>query len=167
MGIDASYAIKPQALEKMSSDLSALGVTFGSYESDAFITCEGRVLTQVVEVLKNKHAFDAFVDLCGVDLYPNTPRFQVVIHLYSTAHKHRIRLKVSVPQNGLTVPSITSFWKGANWQERECYDMYGIVFEGHPNLERILSAPGTEVFAQRKDYALIGERPKIRPEHKA
>ena len=120
---------------------------------------KGQDLHAVVDELQSESfGFNAFVDLCGVDYLDKSPRFEVVIHLYSPKHKGRIRIRVMVPDVDLSIPSITSYWKGANWQEREAFDMYGIKFKGHPKLERILSPPGSDVFAQRKDYPLIGGR---------
>lgn len=135
-------------------------VASGEFQGDFWIKVDGKNLLPVIQFLKedNQAYFDSFVDLCGVDYLTTKPRFESVIHLYSSQNKQRIRIRTLVDDKTLTVPSITNFWKGADWQERESYDMYGIKYEGHPNLLRILSAPGTEVFAQRKDYPLKGHR---------
>ncbi len=132
------------------------------FAQDYSIVIKAEGLKDVVAFLKTKPelCFDSFVDLCGVDHLGEDIRFEVVIHLYSSIYKHRIAIRVKVPNDTLMVPSITDFFKGANWQEREAFDMYGIQFEGHPKLERILSPTGTHVFAQRKDYDLLGPRKK-------
>jgi NADH-quinone oxidoreductase subunit C len=101
-------------------------------------------------------AFDYLADLCGVDFYPREPRFQVVYHLCSTKTKLRIRLKVSLPGESPRVSSVCSTWKGADWLEREAYDMYGITFTGHPDLRRILLTPEWKGHPLRKDYPLRG-----------
>ncbi|MCX8027826.1 MAG: NADH-quinone oxidoreductase subunit C [Thermodesulfovibrionales bacterium] len=105
--------------------------------------------------------FDYLVDICGVDyLNIKKPRFEVVYHLYSMAHKHFIRIKVQVPDKENDqdkepfLDSVTDIWKGANWHERECYDMFGIVFEGHPDLRRILMPEDWIGYPLRKDYPL-------------
>lgn len=91
------------------------------------------------------------------------PRFMVVYHLYSISRKHRIRLKVPVPEEDPTIPSVTPLWKGANWFEREAYDMFGIHFEGHPDLRRILLYPEFEGHPLRKDYPVTKRQPLIGP----
>ena len=101
-------------------------------------------------------AFDYLVDLCGVDYYPREPRFQVVYHVGSMKTKARIRLKVSLPGESPRVSSVFSVWKAADWLEREAFDMYGINFDGHPDLRRILLTPEWEGYPLRKDYPLRG-----------
>ena len=142
--------------EKLGNKIVASGV----FHDDFWIQIQGENLLSVIDFLKTEEQcyFDSFVDLCGVDYLKRAPRFESVIHLYSTNNKQRIRIRTLVPDATLTVPTITNIWKGANWQERESYDMYGILYEGHPELTRILSAPGVEIFAQRKDYPLKGNR---------
>jgi NADH-quinone oxidoreductase subunit C len=84
------------------------------------------------------------------------PRFAVVYHLLSTKKNHRIRIKVFVDEDQLIVPSIHDLWKSANWFEREAYDLYGILFEGHPDLRRILTDYGFIGYPFRKDFPLSG-----------
>ncbi len=93
-------------------------------------------------------------NLCGVDYLGREPRFEVVYHLLSFEYQHRVCLKVGVPENDPTVPSLTAMWPTANWQEREAYDMFGIVFSGHPSLQRILMPEDWEGHPQRKDVPL-------------
>ena len=102
------------------------------------------------------------VDVVGADYYGNDPRFEVVYHLYSIRKKHRIRIKVRVNE-GETVPSVTSIWPGADWPEREVYDMYGIAFDGHPNMKRIYMAEDWEGYPLRKDYPLRGYKDRYNP----
>lgn len=93
-------------------------------------------------------------NLCGVDYLGRDPRFEVVYHLFSFEHFHRICLKVGLPEAAPTVATLTTLWPTANWQERETYDMFGIVFEGHPSLQRILMPDDWEGYPQRKDVPL-------------
>ena len=143
-------------LQSLGSSL----VKSGEFQNDFWIQIQSMDLLKVVEFLRSSPElqFDSFVDLCGVDYLERIPRFEVVIHLYSSVYHHRIRIRCLVSNRDLTIPSLTSFWKASNWQEREAFDMYGIQFVGHPNLQRILSPPDTSVFAQRKDYPLKGSR---------
>ncbi|KPK94511.1 MAG: hypothetical protein AMJ94_01420 [Deltaproteobacteria bacterium SM23_61] len=101
-------------------------------------------------------AFDYLVDLFGVDFHPRDPRFQVVYHLRSLKTKERLWLKVSLPAQAPRVASLTPVWKAADWLEREAFDMFGITFEGHPDLRRILLPPDWQGYPLRKDYPLRG-----------
>jgi len=108
-----------------------------------------------------QRGFDQLMDLCGVDLseYPghaaDAPRFQVVYHLLSVEHNMRLRVKVPVNERDL-VGSVVEVWPTANWFERECFDMYGILFVNHPDLRRLLTDYGFEGHPLRKDFPLTG-----------
>jgi NADH-quinone oxidoreductase subunit C len=99
--------------------------------------------------------FDFLNDLTAVDWPPRAERFDVVYGLTSIAHKQRVRVKVRAA-DGQALPSMTSLWPSANWLEREVFDMFGIRFEGHPNLRRILMPDEWQGHPQRKDYPLEG-----------
>jgi NADH-quinone oxidoreductase subunit C len=101
-------------------------------------------------------SFDYMIDLCGVDNYPQEPRFQVVYHLCAMKSRSRLRLKVSLPDEAPRIASVVSVWKAANWLEREAFDMFGITFVDHPDLRRILLTPDWEGHPLRKDYPLRG-----------
>lgn len=106
--------------------------------------------------------FDYLQDLCGVDyLGKKEKRFEVVYHLYSIKNRHMIRIKAEVSEEDCNIDSVVDIWAGANWHERECYDMFGINFNGHPDLRRILMPEDWEGYPLRKDYPLksdLGER---------
>jgi NADH/F420H2 dehydrogenase subunit C len=91
-------------------------------------------------------------DLCGADYPGRGERFEVVYHLYSVDAGKRLRLKVRLPEENPLVASVSGIWKGANWFEREAYDLFGIKFEDHPNLKRILCYNEFVGHALRKDY---------------
>jgi len=99
--------------------------------------------------------YDFLTDLCGVDLFPQRPRFEVVYLLYSMKNNQRLRLKIKVEETE-SIPSVQSIWKAANWAEREAYDLFGIMFENHPDLRRILLWDGYEGHPLRKDYPVKG-----------
>ncbi len=100
---------------------------------------------------------DYLVDLCGVDyLGKKEDRFEVVYHLYSIRHRHALRLKAEVPEKDARIDSVMPVWVGANWHERECFDLYGIVFAGHPDLRRVLLPEDWEGYPLRKDYPVKG-----------
>lgn len=105
---------------------------------------------------------DYLRDLTAVD-YPmrkGQPRFEVVYHLYSINHRHMLRLKALVPENDCSIDSVMPVWIGANWHERECFDMFGITFNGHPDLRRILMPEDWQGHPLRKDYPLKGPGPE-------
>lgn len=99
---------------------------------------------------------DYLADLCGVDYPDRKYRFEVVYNLFSIKHRHRIRLDALLQAKDPNVDSVVPVWAGANWHEREACDMYGIVFNGHPDLRRILMPEDWEGYPLRKDYPLKG-----------
>src|SRR3954465_3510851 len=89
--------------------------------------------------LKNEHGFDLLADICGADRGPEEdPRFEVNYHLFSTIHFNRLRLKVLFSEDAPKLRTVANIWKTADWHERETFDMFGVIFEGHPDLRRIL-----------------------------
>jgi NADH-quinone oxidoreductase subunit C len=105
---------------------------------------------------------DMFIDLTCVDRFGNEPRFDVVLHLYSIAKKHRIRLYGGVPEEDPTIDTLVPVWAGANWFEREAFDLYGVRFRGHPDLRRILMYPEFVGHPLRKDYPKEKRQPLVR-----
>jgi NADH-quinone oxidoreductase subunit C len=111
---------------------------------------------------------EMFIDLTGVDrlglrtFSPDAPRFDVVVHLYSVSHKHRIRLYGGCPEEDPTIDTLVSIWAGADWYEREAYDLYGVRFKGHPDLRRILMYPEFVGHPLRKDYPKEKRQPLVR-----
>jgi NADH-quinone oxidoreductase subunit C len=104
--------------------------------------------------------FDFLADLCGVDRgVEEEPRFEVNYHLFSTTKFHRLRLKVLVNEDHARVPTVTGVWRTANWHERETFDLMGVIFEGHPDLRRILLPEDWQGHALRKDFPLRGYEP--------
>ena len=109
-------------------------------------------------------SFDMLVDLCGVDYPDREPRFEVVLHLYSLDKRHRLRLKSRVGDaegEGAEIDTVTSVWPGADWFERETWDLMGISFRGHPDLRRILMYPEFEGHPLRKDYPANKTQPLV------
>ena len=95
--------------------------------------------------------YEVLVEITAADYFPREPRFEVVYHLLSIANRSRLRLKVRVPGDG-AVPTIQSVWRGAGWPEREVWDMFGILIDGHPDLRRLLMPEDWEGHPARKDY---------------
>jgi NADH-quinone oxidoreductase subunit C len=110
--------------------------------------------------LRDSHGFDMLADLCGADRGPEEdPRFEVNYHLFSTRHYSRLRLKVLLSEDDPHVETVTTLWHTANWHERETYDLFGVIFDGHPDLRRILLPSDFDGHALRKDYPLRGYEP--------
>ncbi len=104
--------------------------------------------------------FNFLADLCGADRgVEEEPRFEVNYHLFSTTKFHRVRLKVLLEENDPHVPSVTGVWRTSNWHERETFDLLGIIFDGHPDLRRILLPDDWQGHALRKDFPLRGYEP--------
>ncbi len=134
-------------------------ISAGEFRKACIVQVRPEHLVAVAQFLRDDpHLQYVFLEnLCGVDYLGREPRFEVVYHLLSFANKHRICLKVALPEDNPTVPSLTSLWATANWQERETYDMFGITFTDHPALERILMPEDWEGYPQRKDVPLGAE----------
>ena len=117
-------------------------------------------IADVCRFLKFENGFDMLADLNGADRgAEEDPRFEVVYHLFSTKHFNRLRLKVLLSDDDPHVLTVTDVWKTANWHERETYDMFGVIFDGHPDLRRILLPSDFDGHALRKDYPLRGYEP--------
>lgn len=101
--------------------------------------------------------FDFITDICSVDFPNETPRFEMIYQFYSIKQNHRIRLKARVPEADCTIDSVVAIWKGADFMEREVYDMMGIRFNNHPDLRRILMSDDYEEgYPLRKDFPVEG-----------
>ncbi|MFL6373767.1 MAG: NADH-quinone oxidoreductase subunit C [Pyrinomonadaceae bacterium] len=114
----------------------------------------------VCRFLRDTAGFDMLVDLCGADNGPEEdPRFVVNYHLLGTQHHQRIRLQVLLSEDDPHVSTVSHIWSTADWHERETWDMFGVVFDGHPDLRRILLPSDFDGHALRKDYPLRGYEP--------
>jgi NADH-quinone oxidoreductase subunit C len=150
MPADATTALKekfPQVTDRPSADHPAVNVPLGE-------------LVAVLKYLRDEVAFDLLMDVTAIDWAEGaSPRFTVVYHLLSTTRTGTY-IRVTANCGGTdaqpTAPSVVSLWPGANWHERECFDMFGITFEGHPDLRRILMWDGYPYYPLRKEFPLAG-----------
>ena len=124
----------------------------------AFVRRAG--IVDVCRWLKAEQAFDMAPYVTAVDYLGQTPRFEVVYNLYATKPNARIRLRMKLGE-GEKLPSVTSVWRGADWFERYCWDMYGIPLDGHPDPRRVLMYEEFVGHPLRKDYPLRGRQPLI------
>ncbi|UDL95159.1 MULTISPECIES: NADH-quinone oxidoreductase subunit C [Lichenihabitans] len=133
------------------------GIVASVVDDELCITLPAAGIVDVVRFLRDdaRCLFISFVDLCGVDYPERGARFDVVTHLLSPKHNSRIRIKISTDET-TPVPSIIPVFPCANWFEREAYDLYGILFSGHPDLRRLLTDYGFEGHPLRKDFPMTG-----------
>jgi len=134
------------------------GAKFDRAELSIYV--ERTALRGACAALKNDAAlqYDALADVTCVDWFPREPRFEVVYHVFSTVTKKRVRLKVRLTVDAAAVDSLTTIWPGANFFEREVFDLFGVRFNQHPNLKRILMPDNWEGHPLRKDYPVEGYR---------
>jgi len=114
-------------------------------------------IAEICSFAKASLGFDYLVDISSVDNYGSDPRWTVVYELYGYGHRCHLRLKTDVSEEKSELPTVTTVWRGADWHEREIYDMMGIRFRGHPDLRRILMWEGYPYFPLRKDFPLAGK----------
>lgn len=120
--------------------------------NQAIVVVASERLLEACQYLRGEEKFNLLTDLTAVDWYDRPPRFDVILNLYSFEHNQRLRLKVPVAD---ACPSVSSIWGTANWLERECFDMFGIRFAGHPDLKRILMPDEWRGHPLRKDYDIL------------
>ena len=147
-------------------NLDAIRARFGgvlgdpvTFRGETTFAVNREAIVPLCEFLRDEEtlAFDFLADLCGVDRHPAAPRFEVVYHLYSVRHGHRLRVKVPLGEENPVIDSVTAVWETADWHERECFDLFGIRFRNHPDLRRILLPDDFKGHPLRKDFPLEGE----------
>jgi len=149
--------------EKLQEKFKSLKFDYSDYLGDETIKINKDNLVSVITFLKNNSDldFDMLVDMTCVDYMGDDERFEMVYHLYSVKKNKRIRVKSRVSEDDVSIDSLVKLYKIANWFEREVWDMYGIEFNGHPNLTRILLYEEFEGHPLRKDYPRLKEQPRI------
>jgi NADH-quinone oxidoreductase subunit C len=155
--LDIARTLKVDAAFQMNFliDLTAVDfAVFGKKPSPAFFASSG-VAVRASQELPDEHPWPG---------PPGPGRFVVVYHFFSLPLKHRLRVEVPVEETDAEIDSVTSLWKGADWLEREVWDMFGIRFRGHPNLKRILMYEPFEGHPLRKDYPVNKRQPLIAPD---
>ncbi len=115
-------------------------------------------IAEVCRRLKHELDFIRLSDLTAVDRYPMEPRFEIIYHLHSLKRNERLRLKCRIAGTLPQIDSITSVWRSADWYEREVFDLFGVRFIGHPQMERIMLPADWEGHPLRKDYPVTGSR---------
>ncbi len=147
--------------ERFGADLLE---TFSAHGEDTVVVDRDRAIEILARLRDDpQFAFKLLLDVTVVDWIDRNPRFEVVYHLRSITLGHWMRLKIRVAEPNPWVHTAAKLWNSADWLERECYDMFGIHFEGHPDLRRILMYDSFEGHPLRKDYP-VGRRQPIVPE---
>ncbi len=143
--------------EHIASELQELGVEWDVSNDELTLLTSADSVIDVLRFLRDDPScrFVCFIDLCGVDYPAREKRFDVVYHLLSPYQNSRIRLKVQTDED-TPVPSAVELFPAANWFEREAFDLYGILFSGHPDLRRILTDYGFSGYPLRKDFPMTG-----------
>ena len=156
----AETTVLLEFVEKLKAENAEWVTDFKDARGEITIIIPPQSIVDICWVLKTKYGFDMLADLCGADKGPEEdPRFEVNYHLFSTKHYNRLRLKVLLSEDEPNILSVVTVWKTANWHERETFDMFGIIFENHPDLRRILLPSDFDGHALRKDYPLRGYEP--------
>ena len=138
---------------RLGAALTASGTAFG----ELTITVPRDTIVETLTILRDDPGcrFECLIDICGVDYPERAERFDVVYHLLSLRKNQRLRVKLTTDEDK-PVPSVIEVFPSANWFEREAYDMYGILFSGHPDLRRLLTDYGFQGYPLRKDFPLTG-----------
>ena len=160
------HAVEPEALKTALADLlGEQALSISVVREEVTLTVRAADYLAVMRTLRDapQAGFEQLIDLCGMDYQTygdgrwEGRRFAAVVHLLSVTHNHRVRVRVFCPEDDFPVlDSVTSLWAAANWYEREAFDLYGIVFEGHDDLRRILTDYGFIGHPFRKDFPLSG-----------
>ena len=143
------------AVEAFDSD----SVLAGRFEREELtLEVAPEKIVSICGFLKYDQKFVRLSTVTAVDRHPAEPRFEIVYHLHSIERNLRVRLKARLAGSAAVIDSVTSVWRGANWYEREVFDLFGISFNGHPDLRRIMMPDDWEGHPLRKDYPITGTR---------
>jgi NADH-quinone oxidoreductase subunit C len=130
------------------------GIEALSYLGQSYMTVDRSLIPEILQVLRNEEQFDYCVDITAAHYPTREKQFEVIWVLYSFRRNERIRVKTQIA-DGVSLPSSVPIWTGANWLEREVFDMFGILFDGHPDMKRILLPDGWKGHPLRKDYGIL------------
>jgi NADH-quinone oxidoreductase subunit C len=158
--------VSQRALDRLKERFGDAVLETSSFRGDETAVVDASRWKEIAEFCRadGQMQFDMLVDLCAVDYPDRLPRLEVVVHLYSIAKRHRLRLKARVGDEdaeGAEIDTLTDVWSGANWFERETFDMFGVKFKGHPDLRRILLYPEFEGHPLLKSYPADKTQPLI------
>jgi NADH-quinone oxidoreductase subunit C len=154
-----SWPVTEDALQTLGNEIVTAGAgavaSFQVAYGELTLTGPANQIVEALTQLRDQFGFHQLIDLCGVDYPERAQRFDVVYHLLSMTKNRRIRIKVQTDED-TPVPTVTGVFPCADWFEREAFDMYGVFFEGHPDLRRILTDYGFHGHPLRKDFPMTG-----------
>ncbi|WP_337864944.1 NADH-quinone oxidoreductase subunit C [Ignavibacterium sp.] len=144
--------------QKLDSSFPETKFEYSDYKDEFCVKLDKNFIVPVCNLLKNDSELQFLLceDITAVDWATRKNRFTVVYHIFSLKNKFRLKLKADVDEKDCNINSVTSVWRAANWPERECYDMYGIIFNNHPDLRRMYMPEEFEYHPLRKDFPLLG-----------
>ena len=156
MAHNAPVVQQPEGvLENIAAALGDAVIESKFANDEVSLTIKREAIADIMRTLRDDHGYQQLMEIAGVDYPDRAERFEVVYHLLSVTKNHRVRLRLSTDE-ATPVPTITTIWPNADWLEREVFDMYGVLFSGHPDLRRILTDYGFRGHPQRKDFPLTG-----------
>ncbi|MEJ5261685.1 MAG: NADH-quinone oxidoreductase subunit C [Ignavibacterium sp.] len=144
--------------QKLDSSFPETKFEYSEYKDEFCVKLDKNFIVPVCNLLKKDSELQFILceDITAVDWATRKNRFTVVYHIFSLKNKFRLKLKADVDEKDCKIDSVSSVWRAANWQERECYDMYGIIFNNHPDLRRMYMPEEFEYHPLRKDFPLLG-----------
>lgn len=143
-------------VEKLKAKFSSEVIDVVEFREETTVTVKKEKIVDICTFMRDSGGYNLLCDLCSVDYLGQTPRFMVVYNLYNITTKQRIRLKAPVEERGAQIDTVSTVWGTANWMERECWDLMGINFVGHPDQRRILMPDDWVGHPLRKDYPVQG-----------
>ena len=152
----ADMAENNRAVVKLKERFASSIIEIKEFRGEVTVTVRKEDVVEICKFLKDSLAFNMLTDVTAVDYLGKDPRFLVVYNLYSIPNKDRLRIKAPVAEGDPTIDSLACLWNSANWLEREAYDLFGIRFNNHPDLRRILMTDDWVGHPLRKDYPLQG-----------
>jgi NADH-quinone oxidoreductase subunit C len=149
---------KDQVVIKLKEKFSKYNFEVAEFRNELTVKLDKKNIVKICQFLKDDEdlQFKLCEDVTAIDWARRKDRFTVVYHIFSLRHNFRLRLKADVDESDCSIDTVSSVWKSANWAEREAYDMYGIIFKGHPDLRRMYMPEEFEFHPLRKDFPLTG-----------
>ncbi|MGA7719777.1 MAG: NADH-quinone oxidoreductase subunit C [Ignavibacteriaceae bacterium] len=151
-------SLKVLVTQKLKDQFGSLNFEFIEFRDELTVLIDKKDVVEICRCLKDDEdlQFKLCEDVTAIDWARRKNRFTVVYHIYSIKNNFRLALKADVDESDCTIDSVSSVWKTADWAERETYDMYGIIFNNHPDLRRMYMPEEFEYFPLRKDFPLMG-----------
>jgi NADH-quinone oxidoreductase subunit C len=144
------------AVDRLRAQFGGTVLAVSEFRGETTVVVNKDEIVAVCTFLKHELGYNFLTDLCAIDYLGQAPRFMMVYQLYNIAAHQRLRIKAAVAESDTRIDTVSGVWTTANWLERECYDLMGIVFNNHPDLRRILMPADWVGHPLRKDYPLQG-----------